>query len=191
MNASRYVHIQLLVTADEMEDLFKDLTPFELYNVSQVTENPRVEKKAFLKAYRTYFEAYQRGEVEIDRPLFSLALSRDESAIQFKEMVDGRLLARIIKPVIQMRAHSYTVAGGKLHTMTFGKDAVSWGIQLSFPHLYEDIATKEVVDTLKSGTPNIDLFKTLRQWVRNRTKPATLDIEGEAKKTPLRKGVLV
>ncbi|MCH9614772.1 MAG: hypothetical protein SP1CHLAM54_12590 [Chlamydiia bacterium] len=191
MNASRYVHIQLLVSDEEMKDLFETLTPFELYNVSQVTKEPLVEKEIFLNAYRSYFEAFQKGEIEIDRPLFSLALTRDQSAVTQKELPDGRVLTRIVKPVIQMRAHSYTIAGGKLHTMTFGTDAISWGIQLSFPHLYEDVVTGEVKDTLKSGSENIELFKALRVWVRNKTKPTTLDIEGNAIKTPLRKGSLV
>lgn len=187
MNASRYHHIRLLITPEEMRGLFTALSPFKLINVSEVTKSPEVDQEVFLKAYEAYFA----GNTDINRPLFSCALTRDESAVMMKQVPDGRTMSRIVKPVVQMRAHSYTVAAGKLLPMTFGNDAKAWGIQLSYPYLYEDMETGEVVDTLKSNTTNNDLFKTLRVWVRDQTSPATFEIEGKQVKTPLRQGALV
>lgn len=187
MNASRFHHIRLLITPEEMHILFETLSPFKLINVSEVTASPEVDQEVFMSAYKAYF----KGDMRINRPLFSCALNRDDSAIFMKQVADGRTLSRIVKPVIQMRAHSYTVAAGKLLPMTFGTDAKAWGIQLSYPYLYEDPSTGESVDTLKSKTSNNDLFKALRVWVRNQTAPATFTIEGKQVKTPLRQGVLV
>src|SRR5262249_6774145 len=64
---------------------------------------------------------------------------------------------------------------GKFHSKVFGESCINWGIQFSYPQLFSDPNTKEVL-RVTEGTlfPNTALFKTLQRWIRSHTIPTPM-----------------
>jgi hypothetical protein len=61
--------------------------------------------------------------------------------------------------------------------MVRGPDAISWGIQLSFPQIFEDPKTGEAVEAL--ALPNGLLFREMQRWARKNTRPTPISVEGK------------
>ncbi|MBP9841940.1 MAG: hypothetical protein KBC64_05910 [Simkaniaceae bacterium] len=189
MEASKYFLYHVLLSGKEMESLVGAMPSFRMYNVSQVTSEREISFGQFLSAYHLYIEGLTRGEVVINAPLFSAAWSAVPEAISSQEMKDGRFLQKAVEPVIQLRAHFYSISEGEVRPMSFGKGSISWGIQFGFPLLYRDAKTKEVIETLKKGGGNVPLFQALKGWMRTHTRPAKMRIGEIEVITSLRKGV--
>ncbi len=185
MQASKYFLYHVLISPKEMESLISFLPLFNIYNVSEVTTEKKISKEAFLSLYRQYMEEAARGEF----PSFSAAWSLDEEAIECKEVRPGMFFQKAIRPVIQLRAHYYSISGKEVNPMSFGKKSIPWGVQFGFPLLYRDPETKEVIEPLKKGGGNLPLFQALKAWMRTNTRPVKMFIEGEEVMTTLRKGV--
>lgn len=189
MEASKYFLYHVLLSKEEMESLLRDLPPFIMYNVSQVTKEREISKDSFLEAYGAYIEGLKRGETVIDAPLFSAAWSMDRQAISCKEVRPGLFFQKAVRPVIQLRAHFYAISGKEVKPMSFGKGSLPWGLQFGFPLLYRDGETKEILETLKVKGGNLPLFHALKEWMRGSTRPVKKMIEGVEVMTTLRKGV--
>jgi hypothetical protein len=185
MEASKYFLYHVLLSSQEMESLISFLPPFNIYNVSGVTQDKKTSKEAFLIAYGQYIEEAARGEF----PSFSAAWSLDEKAIECKEVRPGMFFQKAIRPVIHLRAHYYSISEKEVKPMSFGKKSIPWGLQFGFPLLYRDPETKEVIEPLKRGGGNLPLFQGLKGWMRANTRPVKMFIEGEEVMTTLRKGV--
>ena len=73
--------------------------------------------------------------------------------------------------------------------MVFGKGTISWGLQVSYPQLFEDPVTRQVMNALdEEHFINARLFRVIRQWVRQYTRPTPLLIEGVKVNVSLRMG---
>jgi hypothetical protein len=71
--------------------------------------------------------------------------------------------------------------------MVFGPESVSWGIQFSYPQIFEsDEGT--VMWGRGDDSPNVPLYKELTRWLRNATVPTAFMWCGEKVVTPLRLG---
>src|SRR3989344_302435 len=150
MIASRHIHIQLFLAVEEMRELLDALQPVELYNASHIGDGEKTSTETFLEAYRRYYENFLEGRIVIDRPLFSLAISRDPDALVRREVKPKEFLWKVVRPVLQMRAHFYSILEGKMHPMTLGKNNQSWGVQISFPLIYRDEEEGKTYDTIKT-----------------------------------------
>ena len=104
--------------------------------------------------------------------------------------VDGdRQIIKVKKPVIQMQAHriGYSSLDGKFRPMVMGKESISWGIQFSYPQIYED--SGKVVKVNESDQfPNTARFKKMQRWMRRHTIPTPFLADGKRVNVPMRLG---
>ncbi len=65
LQASKWLSYPVLIDADEMEALFKELRDFEIYLVSGVSKRgeEKISREAFLELYRTYIDALKEGKL--------------------------------------------------------------------------------------------------------------------------------
>lgn len=148
----------------------------------------------FLEEYQNYVRALAEGKFPDEqqiRRLFSSAISKTEEALYAMEVGEGRYLVKPILPVVQLQLHHFLPSqiDGKYHSMVFGSSSISWGLQFSYPQIYQDPQTKifaKVVDSDKF--PNTAVFSSLSRWLRQHTVPTTFIWKGKKTATSMRLG---
>jgi len=144
MQLSRWQHMQVLLDPDEMEMLLNELPSFSIYNVSEIVETPEIAKTEFIAEYRKYIHRL-RGGNPARSPLFAAALSASSEALYLMK-VGEKFLAKPLLPVIQMRVHHFAYTEESFRSMALGKGTLSWGIQFSYPAIYQNSLELEVKD---------------------------------------------
>lgn len=183
--ASKWLRHQVLF--DDLEEFFALLDPFTIVNASQICENPLVSKEFYTEAYRHYIEALKRGEPVQRQPHFSVFLTRSLDALWALPIPGKGQMVKIRQPVIQVQSHffNYSALDGKVRPMVFGEGTVSFGLQFSYPQIYE--GQEGIIETLKEKEyPNTHLYKSFVSAVRNLTRPTPFLINGQKVNSPIR-----
>lgn len=195
-HASKWLSVALLIDADEMHSLFHSLGKFQIFNVGCVVKNDEalISHETFLLRYAHYIESLKSGHLPEDstyRQLFSSVFTVSADHLHPLNVGTDNLLMRVTKPVIQLQAHhlDYSKADGKFRPMVLGQNSVSWGIQFSYPQLFEDPKNRsvhKVEDTPQF--PNTSLFRTLQKWTRQFTVPTPFIVDEKLTNVPMRLG---
>lgn len=196
---SRPLKIPFLLDVDEMNqlfaELFKDYRTLTLYKVAGIT--PRGEEElppaVFLTKYADYIQHLKNGETvdeTLFRPYFSLFLSILDT-ILYAIPVESNVLVRATRPILQMQSHhlSYTQGEGEFRSLAYGQNTLSWGLQISYPTVYQDAKTQEVYDVKETPEfPNTAVFRSFQRWIRHNTLPTPFLVEGKKINVPARLG---
>lgn len=196
LQAAKWLKCQMLVSRDEMSSLFNELGDFSIYLVSGITPSGQGElpKSVFLETYGRYIAQLESGTVPTDplfRTHFSSVFSLVPDALVALPMDENRQIVRVIKPVLQLQWHNigYSSLEGKFRPMVLGPDSISWGIQFSYPQLYQEPVQKEVEKVTDSiEFPNTPLFHRLQRWMRQATLPTPFIVNGKKINVPMRLG---
>ncbi len=197
LQASKWQKCQVLLDAEEIEALFADLGEFELYLCGSVM--PRGESllshARFLEKYREYVTELKNGiipDLNRYRSFFSALMTVTPEAIFAIPVESDKELIRVAKPIVQLQTLNihYSTLDGKFHAGVFGKDSIVWGIQFSYPQLYQDPQTKQIeqVRTDTKQFPNSVLFTRLQKWMRQHTTPTPFIAQGVKINVPIRIG---
>lgn len=196
LQASKWLSYPLLIDSDEMEALLAELGDFDIYRVSGVSTRgeERISRETFLQTYNNYIHALKRGESypeSLYRSVFSSVFSVNEDALFLVYVGDNQQLVKIAKPVIQLQSHriSYSPVDGKFRSMVWGPDSISWGIQFSYPQIFQDFHTKEVRQIADTPEfPNTALFRLLQRWGRYHTVATPFIVDQRKVNVPIRLG---
>lgn len=195
LQASKWLSTQALLEADEMSLLLEEIAPFFLFKSGAVLRrgDALVAKEKFLSDYKKYIDELRSGispEASYYRPLFSLAMTTSTDALFSISLSDEKEIIRIAKPVIQMQIHfmSYSTVDKKFHPMVFGQGSIAWGVQFSYPQLFQDAETKQVEIVKDLQLPNTKVFHLLQRWMRAKTIPTPFLAEGILTNVPVRLG---
>lgn len=188
---SKWMKHQVLLDAAEMEGLFAHLSPFTLYNVSEIVplQDLIIETEEFLKTYRHYIESLKNGVSSFDfttKRYFSAALTVTSEALYPHPIDKGRYMAKPLLPLIQLQQHRFfpSKEAGAFHPMVMSQESVHWGIQFAYPQIFQ----RGNLYTKVSDLPNTPLFTQLIQWLRKATVPTTFFWREKKIATPLRLG---
>lgn len=193
--ASKWLHCRLLVDEEEMSSLFEALGPFWIVRVSGLIPIGQeiIPKEEFLAVYQTYVEALKKGEISSDprfRITFSSVLTHDLSCLYAMKVNPEQSMVKILTPVIQLQNHriDYSQADRTFRSMVMGFDSIQWGLQFSYPHLFQN--EKWEVFTVRDTPqfPNTALFSKLQKWVRANTLATPFEVEGKKINVPIRLG---
>lgn len=196
LQASKWLQIQVLLDVHEMESLFADLGEFYIYRVGGIAKigEELISQERFLSEYRDYIDALKRGEVpDADRfrKVFANVLTASSDALFSYRISPEEHIVRIARPIIQMQSHSmhYSKDDEKFRPLVFGYDSILWGVQFSYPQLYQDVVTMEIKKVDQSDVcMNTALFRKLQQWLRHHTRPTPIVAEGKAMRIPIKIG---
>ena len=196
MHASKWLTAAALLDAEEMRALFVHLGDFSIFVGSQPVsvEEGVLTRDAFLDLYAAYVEKVQQGVVVPPGP-FRRAFSSfftTESDLLYAFPVGGqRFLIKAIRPVLQLQAHHFYVSkvDAQVYSMVLSEQSVTWGIQFSYPALYQDPKTHQMIKTTGGDPlPNAALFFRLMQWMRRETVPLSLSFQGVRRNLSMRLG---
>lgn len=196
MQASKWLDIPLLIDATEMRQLFDVLGDFYIYGASSLCKpgEEQISKQEFLQKYETYIQDLKNGRLPDEstfRRFFSSIFTVSSEFLYIVQTANGQHLVRVSKPVIQLQPHrlSYSTIDGKFRSMVLGIDNLSWGIQFSYPQIFQDPQNnevKQVADNLEF--PNTALFRAIQRWIRHHTIPSPFLVEGKKINVPARLG---
>lgn len=196
MEASKWLDIQALLSTEEMEKLFAHLQPFQIFLTGTVTPlgQGEISSHAFLQGYRSYVDAIRSGQIPDMahyRALFSTVFTLSPDHLNVLQVGNDRQLMRVMKPVVQLQPHSmgYSEYDGKFHSKVYGESCINWGIQFSYPQLFSEPQTKEILKVVESPDfPNTALFKALQRWMREHTVPTPMQTPTGPLNLPVRLG---
>ncbi len=200
MEASKWLSIQVLLDEVEMEDLVSAIClSFEksaLYYLGSVVLKDQwmITLSDFLTCYGDYVKSLKNSQLPNPsdyKKIFSAALSANSSALYALILNAEKYLLRAAKPIIQLQPLEihYSIEDKKFRPLVFGQECISWGVQFSYPQIYLDVESKQVVKTqdLKSDL-NRSLFNMIQKWVRSHTIPTPFVVEGKLQNVPMRLG---
>lgn len=195
-HASKWLSAAMLIDADEMKSLFNALGNFLIFTVGSIVRRGEglIAHEDFLACYNRYIETLKSGKIPEDssyRPIFSSVFTTSQDLLYALHVGTDAQLLRVSKPVVQLQAHSldYSKADGKFRPMVLGKDSVLWGVQFSYPQLFEDPKTHaahKVNDSMEF--PNTSLFRALQKWTRQFTVPTPFLVDEKLVNVPMRLG---
>lgn len=195
--ATQWQSVNVLIDCAEMKDLLDHLHSPLIYPVGSLQQKgvDALETQDFLDGYNQYIQALKEGRLPLDtlfRPLFATCWSLSSDHLYKMKVNDTHELIRIKKPVIQLQPHyfDYSFHDEKVHSQVLGQEAILWGIQFSYPGLYQDPDTHVVLKVKERDEfPNTKMFKELQRWVRNATSPTRFYIQDKVINTSIRLGI--
>ncbi|MBS3904922.1 MAG: hypothetical protein KGZ39_06320 [Simkania sp.] len=182
MEVSKSLKVQVLLDVQEIRALLDALGPIQMFLVSQVVgkDYGRISKEQFLQRYASYVEGLKEGifpEESVLRPYFSSIWTATEDVLYAMPVKEAGFLIKATRPVVQLQLHhlSYSEVDGKFHSMVQGKESITWGIQFSYPQIFQHPRTKEFRKiTQDEDFPNTALFLEISRWMRQNTLPTPL-----------------
>ncbi len=185
---SKWLKFQVLCDSDELQSLFEKLRPFHIFPMTGIVDGNPISEKAFLKEWGSWIASLQQGRVPQEqelRVILACAFIDDLSALWLQKIEGKGYLTKIGKPIIQVQAHwfTYSEIDGVFRPMSMGSGSIFWGLQFSYPQIYQDPKTMELRESEKGS-----LFEKLRLWVRETTRATPFLIGGRRMNAPIRLG---
>jgi hypothetical protein len=193
---SKWLQVQVLLDHDEMQALLQELAPLYIYITASVLPagHGYVPLEQFLSDYSSYVQSLQAGQVpNMDKckTLFSGIMTCSPDMLYAVSLGEDKQLVKVAKPVIQLQALTidYSSLDGKFRAMVRGQETILWGLQFSYPQIYQEPHTKQMIKIAEEEAfPNTALFKKLQRWVRHHSRPTPFLVEGELTNVPMRLG---
>ena len=185
---SKWLKFQVLCDREELEQLFKRLEPFFIVPLTGIIDGSVLAQDYFLDVWGACIDALKNGAVpkeELLRKILACAFAQDLESFWLQPIAKRGYLAKISKPVIQVQAHwfTYSPMDEVFRPMSMGVGSIFWGLQFSYPQIYQDAATMELKEAHRS-----DLFEKLRIWVRDATRATPFLVNGKKVNVPIRLG---
>lgn len=193
--ASKWLHFPLLCDVSELESLFLALGEIKIVALSGVNAegDEIIPLESFFNHYNSYLNLIKTSEELPSSQLhrwFTSGLSLQLNHFCKIPVGENENIIRIVKPVLQIKPHwfSYSDADQKIRIDTLSLNNISWGLQFSYPQLFEDPQTKNVHKVLKENFPNNEPFKNLQKWIRVHTQATPFLVENRKINAPIRIG---
>lgn len=195
LQASKWNCIQALLSLQELKSLLEHLEHPSIYICGSMWPKNSFPShdELFLDAYAQYIDNLSEGlhpPQNLCRTYFSACLDNTGDAAYIQDVQNDQYLLRTRLPIVQVQHHtmSYSPFDGKMHSMVFGKDAITWGVQFSYPQMYMDKSGNVFHTNEGTSHPNSQLFKSLQRWLRHNALPTTFVIDGQKCATAIRIG---
>ncbi|MBM3199142.1 MAG: hypothetical protein FJZ58_07830 [Chlamydiae bacterium] len=183
LHTSKPLKQAVLLTMQEMEDLFREeLSPFFLISASGLVKESswNIGLEDFFLQYHQYLEWMKQDKglpANTLRNFFSLMLSASLDVFYAIKMGPEKCLIKPRLPIIQIQMYHcfFSLLDHKMYPMVIHPNSFAFGLQFSYPQIYEDPHTHQYAKVLQEERfPNTPLFKALVSWMRRHTKPVIL-----------------
>ncbi len=178
MQATQWLKLPLFLDETELSALFEALEAPFIVSLSGVFPQGKkvLTAEEYLSLYTHYLEeALSERECRPDKLLVS-AWSRSLDAIEERVVPNG-FLVRPKRPVLQVQPYwlNYSERDGKFHEMALSRDSLPWGLLFSFPQLFQEPDSLEIVKVKEPEFINVGLFKALQRFSRSYTVPTPFE----------------
>lgn len=186
--ASKWLKIQVLLDGDEMRDLIESLGLFSIFPVTGIVDGKPVEHSFFIEEYSRWIEGLKEGSLprnEDLRKIMAAVFTDDLNSLWLQRVGDGKFLTKVASPIVQVQAHyfSYSTLDQVFRPMSMGVNSIFWGLQFSFPQIYQDPKTMEFHKVTEGA-----LFRKIQLWIRENTRATPFFVDGKKINSPIRLG---
>lgn len=193
---AQWLQIPILLDDEEMRSFIACFPLLQLYQVGVVYPKDRIgfSKEDFIRAYDIYISALKKGETpdpNLYKDLFAGAFSSSPDDFISLDLPENRRLLRVHRPVIQLQEHriDFSSHDQEFRSKVLGPKSILWGIQISYPQLYENPSNKQPQKVLNNPLyPNGSYFRQMQRWMRDHTLPTPFIVDGKRKNVPIRLG---
>lgn len=194
-NFSRWASLEFLLDLSEIHELFQRLKPFHILSpYAGENQDPFCQtEQEFLSAYEQYLSAL-KGKEKIDlslyRKMFTTFFSRNIEDIYRVPLASGKEMLKIERPFIQIKPIVLNVSSidQSIHVSALNPTGILWGLQASFPQLFQKPNSADIDKVNPKEDVNAELFKTLRGYIREKTKPVKFEVQDREIQTNFRVG---
>lgn len=181
---AKYLKYPVLCTTEELRKLFSLSQGSQLFPLTGFFEKP-FQVESFLEAYQGWEGALESLALPMFRPYLACLWTADENALWLQRVSSGKCLLKMRTPVVQMQAHffRYSSVDKTAHSMVFSKDSIFWGIQFSYPQIYQEGISKACLKA-----PKREEWQAIKRWVRDETAPVRLQDQDTVIQTTMRLG---
>lgn len=187
---SKWQRLQVLLDPRELEKLIEYLSPLLILNTSEVIPQEKISLpvEELVRLYEKYIAMLQ-GKSPRERISLSYALStRIENFCAIK-LSSNKYICRLVQPDVQLQVYSFLLNdSGKPLSQVFSSETVSFGLQFSYPAIFQDGLTSQVFSTTKNTFSGWKLWSSIRSWIRNHTFPLPICFQGKNMRLPIRLG---
>lgn len=196
LHVSKWLKHAFLVDQHEMKQFLDALGPFFLIPAGGLLEKDSffVSREQFLETYAHYLE-WTKNQPSLPsqelRRFFSLIFTCSLDCLYATAVRDNRYLIKPILPVIMIQLHHFFISqqDHKIYSMVMSRESMGWGIQISYPQIYEDPRTHTYYKVdVSEAFPNTAVFKEMIRWLRQHTMPMPLQFSGQRFYAPFRIG---
>lgn len=196
MGLAQWTPIRALLDIDEMHALCRHLPLFSLYQAGSVLPIGKgtLNLQQFLSAYAAYITALRAGQLPPYKQLrhaLCAFWSAETDSIAVHAVSETEQVLSPALPLIQLQPHAfcYSPYDHSFRCMVFGPTSIPWGLQWSYPQVYQDPKAKSIHKVAaEPNKPNTLLFRTLQRWMRHHTQPLQVSLQGKRTCLPIRIG---
>jgi hypothetical protein len=193
---SMWLSTALFLSASEMSQFLEALGPFFILQTDVVLDisDGIVDRQDFLKAYSEYVEDIKEGRSINEKKVkkyFQAVWTLSLDAVYSIKVPENRHIIKQVHPSIIVQHHKlhYSTDDHKFRSMVLGIDAFTFGIQISYPQLYQDPKSMELKKILLDNSfYNTELYKKIKMWIRSNTRPISFLINEKKWTIPQRIG---
>lgn len=189
--ASKWLHYPILCDSFELDKLFATWKDFAIYSIGKVSAGDvqEVSRKNFLACFAKSIESLKKHTVWVKELLLPVVITEDIECLYQYSPKENYHILKVERPVIQCQLHKFRFShfDNSIRSMVFSDDSVFWGIQFSFPTLFQDPATNQIVKVDETFA-NARFIPLLRKWIREHTSPVQFIYAGMTLNTGIRLG---
>lgn len=184
--AAKWFKIQALIDETELQSLLEE--PFIIYPLSGTysLDQLPVDKKKYLENYSELIESLKLGNIPKESRDFTVvAWANSPESVWLQQIPGDRYMVKPCEPFVQVQMHQmgFSEVDQEFRPMVISHGSIFWGLQFSFPRVYQEPKTMELKESEDS-----ELFKSITQWIRNNTLPTPMIVHGKRKNIPIRLG---
>jgi len=196
LQVSKWLKTQVLLSEEECMHLLEALGDFFIFNVSEPVslKEAVIPRPLFLERYSMYVQALKQGKIPDTsslRATFSSIFTLSSDLVYAMPIKEEKFLIKPTLPVVQLQLHHFYFSSldRSFHPLVFGPESVTWGLQFSYPQLYQDPHMRTIAKISKSDVfPNTELYLRLVSWIRKETQPTPFLYQDTKLYAPLRIG---
>ncbi len=188
--AAKWIKIQALIDERELSCLMEMMEPFAIYPLAGALpiETFPMPKETFLGTYKGWIDGLKKGELPTHFGCLNASMwARSPDSLWLQELPGKRYMARPREPFLQVQVHhmGYSLVDKVFRPMSLSQDGIFWGLQFSFPQIYEH-PRDGIVETMQSV--GSEMFQIVRKWSRDHTIATPMMVDGIRENLPIRIG---
>lgn len=169
---SKWLKFQILCDEKELSSFFDRLDfPYALFHLTGVGQKEPIEVTSFLQKWKEWIDGLKEGKIPSSEELqsiFAMAIIDDPHSLWLQKVEGKGYLVKQRLPVLLVQSHffSYSCEDEAIHPMILGKESIFWGLQFSWPQIYQDPETMEFLETKKTA-----LFDSVKSFIKESSRP--------------------
>ncbi len=192
-HVSKWAYIAALLSAKELKELFHTLKIRQLCDISRVLpfDQLTISVETLLENYQSYLEGLIDSSSLQNHKIATYGFASSLEHFRAMQVGEDRFILKPVLPVLRVQKYQFNVSEeGKVLSMVQGQGAIRFGLQFSYPMIFQDPDTLHVLNVLRceNFSRTTSLYRILNQFIREHTNPLAILWQGRKRRLPVKLG---